>query len=622
MFTPDLAESKKKYYFCNELVEFKMTKYLWSGCTNVQMRDSVMEHANELITQLIRKQRLFVIYNGHDPSSFSELVHVAYMQIERTLYKYRARPHCRACFSYDRPNGSILYNPSRFEFGILKPYQLIKSMDQCPYCGADLKIGIDNIIEPQQGLYGGTDAILYRGLSKVFNMWCIAPDSMLMTNKGMMSIEDVIDNGITMVEGRDGMVKINGYMKKEEQDAYKIELKGGHSIVASDRHKFWVKRNKEKWSKTMDLEIGDKVAIQCGQNSFSDNDVIENNGSCLWLNEHSAFFIGAVCSSLPTYYNNELHFNLQKTRHLMKMLFDPSKHDSQESVDSEVLGVKSRLISDYCLTASVGGNLIDYMDKIGFFDTCIVNVEYIVNSISKLSRNIVLNFLKSYFGTSRYVVANEHVIRMISYMLLNLGIVPKIRQDTLSIPEKYLELFDEIFECHQPQEPIAKQQIDLTRYRKTVWKKIKKLSPIKSRLCEISVDSEDHSYIANGFISHNSQISRTVILAYVKKDTRDTRNGDNYTVHINKKPDNSGNEQLVKALNEAKNEMWFNEKYCMIVDCLIELTSESDSDKNLKRKIIDKTGLDKKTIEECLSILRVMMDLYSEQFEDGRLKNS
>lgn len=128
-----------------------------------------MEHANELIIQLIRKQGLYNIYRGHDPSALNELVHVAYMQIERTLYKYRARPHCRSCFSWDRPNASVLYDPAQFEFGIIHPERLVQMYPKCPHCGQVLKA--DAYIEPSQGLYGGTYDILYRGMSKVFNMW-------------------------------------------------------------------------------------------------------------------------------------------------------------------------------------------------------------------------------------------------------------------------------------------------------------------------------------------------------------------------------------------------------------------------------------------------------------------
>ena len=118
---PDEEELKKKHYFINEIVEWKLTRYIWTGTTSVSYRNSIMKHAEELIIQLIRKQGLYNIYRGHDPSALTELVHVAYMQIERTLYKYRAKPHCRACFLYERPNDSVLYEPAAYEFGIIKP---------------------------------------------------------------------------------------------------------------------------------------------------------------------------------------------------------------------------------------------------------------------------------------------------------------------------------------------------------------------------------------------------------------------------------------------------------------------------------------------------------------------
>jgi hypothetical protein len=166
---PDSEELKKKHYFINELVEWQLTKYIWTGTTSVEFRNEIMEHANELIIQLIRKQGLYNIYRGHDPSALNELVHVAYMQIERTLYKYRSQPHCRRCFSYERPNASILYEPAQFEFGIITPERLVQMHPKCLHCGQILKIG--EYIEPSQGLYGGTYDILYRGMSKVFNMW-------------------------------------------------------------------------------------------------------------------------------------------------------------------------------------------------------------------------------------------------------------------------------------------------------------------------------------------------------------------------------------------------------------------------------------------------------------------
>lgn len=164
------TEGLRQYYFINEIVEWCLTQYIWGGTTNVVLRDQIMENASELIRQIIRKQGLHLIYPGQEESAFGDLVLVAWLQIERTLYKYRAKPHCRSCFVFERPNDSSLFSPGAKEYGIIRINQLfIRGILTCPHCGSDLTNS--EIIEPRQGLYGGTRSILYRGSSKVFNMW-------------------------------------------------------------------------------------------------------------------------------------------------------------------------------------------------------------------------------------------------------------------------------------------------------------------------------------------------------------------------------------------------------------------------------------------------------------------
>lgn len=90
-------------------------------------------------------------------------------QLERTLYKYRSRPHCRACFNLERPAESVLYTPQEYEYGIISIEDLLERTSTCPNCNASLTAY--PIIAPRQGLFGGTDTIIYRGMSKVFNMW-------------------------------------------------------------------------------------------------------------------------------------------------------------------------------------------------------------------------------------------------------------------------------------------------------------------------------------------------------------------------------------------------------------------------------------------------------------------
>lgn len=160
---------KKKLYFINEQVEWQLTNYIWTGCTKVEIRDQIMSNATELIRQIIRKQGLHTIYPGQEDSAFGDLLQTAWVQIERTLYKYRARPHCRLCYNPDYPAKSLLYNPDEYEYGIKTIDEVISMHGRCPYCGIELTK--DPIIEPLQDLYGGSDTILYRGMSKVFNMW-------------------------------------------------------------------------------------------------------------------------------------------------------------------------------------------------------------------------------------------------------------------------------------------------------------------------------------------------------------------------------------------------------------------------------------------------------------------
>jgi len=75
----------RKLYFINEKVEWDLTQYIWTGCTRIELRDSIMSHAAELIRQIIRKQGLHTIYPGQEESAFGDLLQTAWCQLERTL---------------------------------------------------------------------------------------------------------------------------------------------------------------------------------------------------------------------------------------------------------------------------------------------------------------------------------------------------------------------------------------------------------------------------------------------------------------------------------------------------------------------------------------------------------
>jgi len=76
------------YYFDNAAVERLIREYHKTGCTDVALRDKIMENASELIINVIYTHNLHNIYGGNDDSSFNDLFQLAYVQIESTLYKF------------------------------------------------------------------------------------------------------------------------------------------------------------------------------------------------------------------------------------------------------------------------------------------------------------------------------------------------------------------------------------------------------------------------------------------------------------------------------------------------------------------------------------------------------
>lgn len=97
-----LPPRNDNHYFDNDYVEYLLSQYLSSGCTSIELRDQIMSHMPELIINVIRTQNLHVIY-GQDDAALGDLFQVAYVQIEKTLYKYNDQPgHTKAFNLYSQ----------------------------------------------------------------------------------------------------------------------------------------------------------------------------------------------------------------------------------------------------------------------------------------------------------------------------------------------------------------------------------------------------------------------------------------------------------------------------------------------------------------------------------------
>jgi len=150
---PTTTTPGRKLYFDNNKVEDLMLKYRWTGCTDRTLRDQIMTNTEELIRQIIRAHNLHRIYPGQEESAFMDLFQTGWCQIEKTLYKYKARVHCAQCYNTIRPMDSCIFNPAIHQYDIIEPHDVAKQKIHCPQCGEI------------------PSRIVYRGTSKVFNLW-------------------------------------------------------------------------------------------------------------------------------------------------------------------------------------------------------------------------------------------------------------------------------------------------------------------------------------------------------------------------------------------------------------------------------------------------------------------
>lgn len=79
-----------KHYFDNDAVEALLTRYVEGACTDIKLRDEIMEHATPLIQNVIRSNRLDRLLQYQHRSNESDLASIAWAQIEKTLYKFES----------------------------------------------------------------------------------------------------------------------------------------------------------------------------------------------------------------------------------------------------------------------------------------------------------------------------------------------------------------------------------------------------------------------------------------------------------------------------------------------------------------------------------------------------
>lgn len=659
-----------------------------------------MSHTVELIRQVIRKQGLHTIYPGQEESAFGDLLQTAWVQIERTLYKYRSRPYCRLCYNPDRPSESLLYDPGDYEYGIKTFEEVIEMHNgKCPKCNGTLVA--HPIIPPEQGRFGGSEAILYRGISKVFNMWCVSPDTMLLGNEGFTTINDFVADELPYVYGADGFKPVNGYLEKPLQEAIQLTTVLGYTITTSPEHRLMVQNNDCDWKRVGKMVVGDLLAIQYDQQVFFNQDGVniklDKRGD--WnidsINEELGYIIGLFITEGSYSHNKLVIYNVEDE--IVNLL------------ENNTLGLRFINEPEFQRVSLCNVRFIEFLQKLGFGERTCAETKFIPKLLLKTSKPVLSAILRGMFdghghskksdGSVGYTSTSKVLIDQLRVILLNYGMLSKLSV----IPERDRESYQLLLSSESSQRFYNDIGFGLTRKKvnisslpddledsgrlygvskkfrklhrkygpgilgydyircvlkgsycklstaknrllswqeyqddedykfiqdriderhevvnKIMWLPIKKIEKTETELREISVDSEDHSYIANGFISHNSQISRTVILAYIKKEGRDRRNSNTYKNYLGNKQ-RPISDMMVRFLQEARDLSKYNSDHMKIIDAIEHLMQVDDRPHDgIIGKLVHETKLSRSIITSFMRIIK----LRSFEFTDSPISRN
>lgn len=658
-------EAKRlNHYFNNWEVERLLTKYVKSGCVSIELRDEIMVHAEELIRQIIRTHNFGEIY-GHDSASFGDLFQTAWAQIESVLYKFD-------------------YSP---------------------------------------------------GHKRVFNMWCVSPDTMLMTNRGLRTMKDVVEDPLSghkelecsvgdhhlhqafhrdhfdEVYGLNGFNRVDAAIKKPVADVIRIKTQYGYELVCTPKHGIYTLGSSgPEWKIAAELKESDLVAIQYDQQEFGSNSdvsdiILEKRGSRFgrWdhggaLTEELMYIIGLFLAEGSYSYGKLVIYNIDD--------------DVVEILVNNTLGLRFIHEPRWQRISLCNVRFIEFLQKLGLGGKT-AGTKIIPARLLQTNKSLQAAMLRGMFGGDGHSSKNngkigitstsKELIDQVRMLLLNFGIltimvtddrstsvfngvtrsrkasyqliVPtaysnefynrigfqidrkQLKRDSLNRSRKMIygvaEKFQNLYEkfgvgsiskrsiesllrassfctlekverlisnwdqwSSDPDYQFIQSRIsEMTRLKnKIVWLPVSELLEDQSEVYEISVDSDCHSYIANGIVSHNSQVAKSVILAYIKKETRDRKNYAPYRNHFVARQSRATDLRFQRFLDEVREICQFSDTHLEIIDALEELYLEDERPHDgLVSKLIKRSGMSRSRVSGFFKYIK----LRSFEFSDS-----
>lgn len=138
-------------------------------------------------------------------------------------------------------------------------------------------------------------------------------------------------------------------------------------------------------------------------------------------------------------------------------------------------------------------------------------------------------------------------------------------------------------------------------------KSLKSCPHCKIKLCETNIYYKGKSRVFNMW----SQIARTVILAYIKKENRDRKNSDVFKSHLEGRT--IPGHALERFFLEAREISKYDEDHILILDTIEKLYKEDDrAHEGLITKLVSRTNLSRAIITDFLKMVRMRSNEYTD----------
>lgn len=362
---------------------------------------------------------------------------------------------------------------------------------------------------------------------------CLRAGTMIQTDKGLISIEDI--KGNENVSTKEGINKVIGKVNESgNKKIFKIITKKGYTIECSDNHPFW---NGNNWIELKNLKVGDSLCLKAS-NIFPKEDDISNDRAILYgyltsegyLNERNNLF--SFTNSDKEVINEYLkllknEFNIIGNPELKK--YSEEKNIKRKDCwtirksDKDIFKIfKNENLIGNSYTKEIPNSIIKGSEKIicsylsALFegDGCILGKHYLNKRNNKMCFDNKIQ-LES---------ASEKLIHQVQLLLLNLKIISNVKKYDYKLGSCYrLTISGNCINTYSEKigfrSSVKKNKLKDIIFKRTNmrfsinhFKKEFFIDKIKSIECignEMTYDievSNSHSFIANGFVVHNSAL--------------------------------------------------------------------------------------------------------------------